>query len=445
MKSRLLLHSLLLGSLAFSATPLQVAAQTEKPAHARYSVIDLGTLGGDGTNSSAYDMNQAGWVAGSSNLTAGGPQHAFLWFGGNPLFDLGTLGGPNSEANGPNAWGEAALVSETANTDPYGENFCGFGDQFQCLAAIWRNWRLTPLPTLPGGNNAQAYGLNDLGQVVGFSENGVHDPTCALSIPTQVFRYDAVIWEPGGKIRKLRPLPGDTVAFAFGINNNGQAVGTSGSCSNTSLPPANVNGAHAVLWEKDGTPFDLGNLGGVPGNIAGNINNRGDVAGTSAFPDGTVHSYLWTKAKGMRDLGGLPGAVITVAPCCNTINDENEIVGLWLDDMFNVSAFRWKDGVMRDLNDLIGKDSPWQLLFAQSLNNAGEIVGQGVINGELHAFLAVPCDGNHTGVAFCDDVTGATDDEVVTSRPRTALPESIRQQIRQQLRFVQFGPAARKP
>jgi hypothetical protein len=44
---------------------------------------------GEGTNSSAFDMNNAGWVAGSSNLTLGGPQHAFLWYGGVAAWVLG--------------------------------------------------------------------------------------------------------------------------------------------------------------------------------------------------------------------------------------------------------------------------------------------------------------------------------------------------------------------
>jgi hypothetical protein len=47
----------------------------------RYTVTDLGTLGGAGTNSNAFELNNTGWVAGSSNLTANGPQHAFLWYG----------------------------------------------------------------------------------------------------------------------------------------------------------------------------------------------------------------------------------------------------------------------------------------------------------------------------------------------------------------------------
>src|ERR1039457_7088970 len=72
-----------------------------------YTVIDLGTFRG-GDNSAGYGINDAGWVTGCSNRAANGPQKAFLWygyspFGAYPLTDLGTLGGPASCANGPNA------------------------------------------------------------------------------------------------------------------------------------------------------------------------------------------------------------------------------------------------------------------------------------------------------------------------------------------------------
>src|SRR5580693_6045743 len=143
------------------------AATQAQNATPRYVVRDLGILG-KGTNSSGFDMNGIGWVGGSSNLTPGGPQHAFLWYGGGPLQDLGTLGGPNSAADGPNLFGEAPVGSETSKTDPNGEDFCAFGTHHQCLGAIWRNGRLTALPSLVGGaSNANAFGLNDLGQVVG--------------------------------------------------------------------------------------------------------------------------------------------------------------------------------------------------------------------------------------------------------------------------------------
>jgi probable HAF family extracellular repeat protein len=48
---------------------------------------------------------------------------------------------------------------------------------------------------------------------------------------------------------------------------------------------------------------------------------------------------------------------------------------------------------MMDLNTLIPSGSPLYLQEALSINDAGEIVGQGITkDGEFHAFLATPCD-----------------------------------------------------
>ena len=98
------------------------------------------------------------------------------------------------------------------------------------------------------------------GQVVGFADTDVYDVDCAAA-KTAGFRFQAVIWEPNGSVRQLAPLDGDTVASAFGINSKGQVVGSSGVCANTTPLPY-VSSAHAVLWERDGTPIDLGSLGG---------------------------------------------------------------------------------------------------------------------------------------------------------------------------------------
>ena len=111
------------------------------------------------------------------------------------MINLGTLGGAacpicNSGGNGPNASGESAIGLDTATLDPMNEDFCGDGTHHQCLGAIWRHGRLTALPTLPGGHNADAFGLNNHGQVIGFSENGVHDPSCATLTPFQVTRFE---------------------------------------------------------------------------------------------------------------------------------------------------------------------------------------------------------------------------------------------------------------
>lgn len=350
--------------------------------------------------------------------------------------DLGTLGGPdcpgcNSGADGPNLSGEAAVGSETSKLDPNGEDFCEFGTHHQCLGAIWKDNVLKALPTLPGANNDNAFNLNDEGLVVGFSENGIRD-SCLNNGSSPIFRFEAVLWEPNGKIRELHPLPGDTVGFALGINDGGQVVGASGLCSNTAIPPSPA-GAHAVLWEEDGSPTDLGSLGGKI-NAASSINNRGEVDGASqSSKDGNIHAFLWTRDTGMRDLGILPGAVVTVAACCNTINDEGQVVGFSIDGTTgNSSAFFWEKGVMYDLNTLIPKGSPWNLQQALSINDAGEIVGSGLIDGNVHAFLATPCDRNHGDAACCRDREGAgVEADEGTGKPQPVLSESARKLLQQ--------------
>jgi probable HAF family extracellular repeat protein len=356
----------------------------------RYTITDLGTLGG--TYSYAFGINSAGVVSGGAatpTQTDGLSETAFLWHNGH-MTNLGTLpGGLNSSAGGPNSSGESPIVADTYRTDPNGEDFCEFGSHRQCLGAIWKNGAMTALPTLENGHNAAAFDINSRGQVIGFAENGKRDATCLTGgTPFQVIQFEAVIWGPDGEIRELPPLKGDTVGFAFGINDSGQVVGSSGLCSNTAIPPA-PSGQHAVLWDKDGSPTDLGNLGGSY-NVASAINNRGDVVGGALSAiDGTIHAFLASKGKRMQDLGAFPGAFVTTATCCKTINDRGEVVGIAI-DASGPRALVWQNNVPVDLNTLIPANSSWYLQFACSINNAGEIAGQGLINGEVHGFLLTP-------------------------------------------------------
>ena len=115
--------------LAAIAAPIQLAAQSlqgHNQGHARYRVKILGTLGG--TSSSPNGLNNKHWATGQSNLAGDETTHAVIWQGENwAIEDLGTLGGPNSAV----LWlvnddrGLTAGVSDTSNTDPYDENFCG--------------------------------------------------------------------------------------------------------------------------------------------------------------------------------------------------------------------------------------------------------------------------------------------------------------------------------
>jgi uncharacterized membrane protein len=367
-------------------------AQSSKPA--MYKVTDLGTLGG--AYSYTYTINEAGVVGGGAATPSqvdGVSQTAFIWQRGQ-MIGLGTLDGAacpdcSSESAGISGTGVAPMISETATFDSNGEDFCGFGTHRQCVAAVWKNGVVAALRLPPGGNNSQAYWTNKAGEVVGFSETGVFDGTCA--VPYQKLRFEGVRWGADGALHRLRPLLNDTVSFAFGMNDVGQTVGVSGLCSDTTIPPVVPGGPHPVLWESDGTPVLVASLpGAVSNNVAGNINNRRDVVGTQELADGTVHSFLWSKATGIQDVM-FPGAFVTVAPCCHSLNDHGEITGFALGEN-GPQPFFWKDGLFTDLNAALPAASPWFIFLTASINNAGQIAASGVNleTGEVHGLLLTP-------------------------------------------------------
>lgn len=413
---------------AQDASSPDTSASSNPGAPARYRVTDLGTLGGK--FSIAYGVNNAGRVGGSAALPNGNA-HAFLSGLGGTKYDLGTLGGPNSQAGAPNGRGDQPIVSETSTPDPLKEDFCGFGDHLICLGALW-NGVMAPLPTL-GGNNAMTLFQNNQGQLVGVAENGTHDPKCPSP---QVLDFEAVVWGPNkGEIHGLPPLPGDTVGFALGINERGQVVGSSGSCANTVVTAVGLFvGQHAVLWE-NGSVKLLGSLGGTLGK-AGAINDRGEVAGFSSLPgDSAVHSFLWTRDTGMQDLGAL-GTDLLGDPA--GINNNSQVVGGSCVDISspNCRAFFWEKNVMSDLNDLIPADSPLYLVYALGINDVGEIVGFGVEKktGDGHAYLATPIQGK----SGKQDATPAAQHGTSENVP-VALPENIRMLLQQRLPLGRFG------
>ena len=384
------------------AAPAQIRGEDHQARH--YEVIDLGTFR-DATFSQAFGLNSGGHVGGFA-ATADGSLHAFLWTRHRGLQDLGTLGGPNSFAGGPNDKDEVPLAAETSAADPNFENFCGFGTGHICLAAVWRHGMMTPLPNLTSGNftgnNGQAVGINNRGQLVGLAETGFLDPTCSTGTPGQLERFGAVIWDHDGTAHELRPLPGDTVAFAITINNVGQAAGSSGACATTPLLPIQL-GPHAVMWERDGTPVDLGSLAaGTTFNTGASMNDLGQVVGgANTAGNKTIHTFLWTKERGMRDLGTLGIDVASIPGGMGGVNNKGQVVGqscdanpLTAQTPPHCRAYLWQAGKMLDLNSLVPADSPLYLNIGFGINDAGEIAGYGTEKGtgDTHGFLLIPCD-----------------------------------------------------
>jgi probable HAF family extracellular repeat protein len=261
---------------------------------------------------------------------------------------------------------------------------------------------MSALPTL-GGNNGQASAINNRGEVVGFAETANADPTCPPA-PIEA----PVLWDRG----QAHPLPlvgTDADGFAFGINDQGQAVGYSGNC---------IAATHAVVW-KNNTAFVLQDLGGTRSNVAYVINNRGQIAGKVRSADGSTYvAALWQADGTLTNLGILPGDFAAFA---TGINDRGQVVGNNFDSKFNWShGFIWQNGVMTDINALIPADSNLFVISASNINERGQISGMATVvsgphTGDIHAYLATPVEER-------EDSVGTSMADFARTHPQSNLP-----------------------
>jgi probable HAF family extracellular repeat protein len=289
--------------VAGSVTPSSGSAATSSPMSitGRYVFTDLGVLP-PGLDSMAFGAARRGEGDSGQTIVVGHADsganskftgfHSFMWVeAAGRMFDIGVLpGDEKSSANGVNAMGRIvgeSLGGDTSRAFLYdGEmhNLGGFGGAFAAAHAIndagrvvgygktpdgadhaflWvpaaedpTHGTMVDLGMLPDGIASVATGINEAGQVVGYS----NDPDSF---------GDAFLWSPsspgatGGAMVNIGSLPGEQYASAYAINDSGVVVGEA------SIGPD----AHAFAWRPT-----------VPNGMAGTMTDLGTLAGPGAGP-----------------------------------------------------------------------------------------------------------------------------------------------------------------
>ncbi len=316
-----------------------------------YTITDIGTLGGK--DSVALSINDFGEVVGYSK-TADGEIHAFRFFR-DALFDLNTLGGKESYAYVITNSG--ILLGDSKTSDG----------------------RLLPFMSAPNSplfNLGQqhmfssARGANNAGQVVGFrvvtDEHGQHHKRAYLYTTHRTIDLGTF----GGK-----------QSDAMAINEAGQVVGH----LYTEYHDGHIR---AVLYHS-GKVLEIGTFGGND-SIGVAINTHGQVVGYAELPGGDQRAFIYAHGK-IKNLGTLAGGTQSFA---YDIDERGRVVGASDAKDSPLRAFIYNAGLMQDLNELIPAESGWLLTEAKGINESGQIVGYGFIDGERRAFLLTPVKPN---------------------------------------------------
>ena len=183
------------------------------------------------------------------------------------------------------------------------------------------------------------------------------------------------------EVINLGTTGGASSSFAYGINDAGQVVGSSGGRAALFSPSAGNEGNR-----------DLGTLGGSS-SYANAINNAGQIVGHATISGNTTYrATLFRTAEegGNLNLGTLGGPFSRAYD----INDAGQIVG-WSEyagnGILRATLFRTaEEGGNRDLGTLGGADSR-----AYGINDAGLAIGQALTSeGAQRAALFSLSEGN---------------------------------------------------
>jgi probable HAF family extracellular repeat protein len=333
----------------------------------QYAVIDLGE------EASGNGITDSGRIIGSK-FFGGADRHAAFWPNiQSPSTDLGTL---------PGFTGSRGL-----GINPRGQMVGAAYPLSSARPLFWASSQSAPmeLPGLPVDFLGLASGINPRGQIVGVFFSG------DFSVQRPVFWPNsnaAAIYLPG--LGDKLPISG-----AVSVNASGNILGS--GCD------ADFVECHAAFWAgSTSTPVALASPGGEfiytgialssEGTVAPGLNNAGSMVGYAYNADfSETRAVFWASRSSAAVILSTTGEFSNGT--AEGISDRGQIVGTAYNSDFSAThAFMWpksnSPGI--DLNTLIPPDSGWELGFARSINNRGEITGAGILNGALHAYVLIP-------------------------------------------------------
>jgi probable HAF family extracellular repeat protein len=338
--------------LGASTAGAQVSAQKPAPPQPALRYV-ITELGTDAT---AIDA--------SGRVAVNQGTHAFLFTPSVPngtqgqLAPLGTLGGSVSIAKGLNDLGQVTGYSTLANGS--------------YRAFLFDGRTLVSLGTL-SADYSSGSGINATGQVVGSSYGASLDEHGFLWTP------DTANGATGSMI-DLGTLGGE-YSEAFAVNVHGEVVGLAYT----------PQGAFHAFVRHDAALVDLGTLGGSYSKAEA-INDDGLIVGQAYLAGNTsAHACLWDAgpAQDLGSLGGSYSEALAIDPAGETVVGTATVPG---GQFLDYHAFVWNAATdtMRDLNDALPPGSDWSLQEAKGVNARGQIVGRGTLHGQARGFLLTP-------------------------------------------------------
>lgn len=307
----------------------------------RYTITDLGAYDPVGYYGSARAINDNGIVVGSEKR----PDNKYdplLWVNGSKVV-LPRLGGTEGFAYDVN--NSRQVAGWTDNVD------------YRDRAVRWTDRVPQDLGAFPGGLMAsRAFGINDLGHVVGWSYINTgwrraffHDGTTMRHIPA----FDNAHGE------------------GWSLNEDDMVVGY---CD------YGLGKERAFSWQAGVFTTHAGPPG-CEHSFAFDVNASGTIAGHCDLPGvSCCHATLWRgEEPEILDTPGSGSARV------HAINDAGQVVG-----KCHGSAFLRANGAFHYLDNLLPGNHGWHLDEAFDINEFGQIVGNGTFNGSLHGFMLSP-------------------------------------------------------